>query len=176
MGEVKKYHVSSEPGKEVYDLLEQYNMTLEDLPEHMMYMVAENSDSFDPSMAEGSPLENSKSLRDYIAENNPEVDRSDAKAPKYFYEIEFEKPGGLVMPLIVEYSYADGSKERMTYPVQIWRKNDAVVRKVLATNKELIGIEVDPDAETADIDTSNNSWPQDTVESEFDRFKSEIKG
>ena len=58
----------------------------------------------------------------------------------------------------------------------IWRKNDAVVRKVLATNKELIGIEVDPDAETADIDTSNNSWPQDTVESEFDRFKSEIKG
>ena len=176
VGEVKKYHVSSEPGKEVYDLLEQYNMTLEDLPEHMMYMVSENSDSFDPSMAEGSPLENSKSLRDYIAENNPEVDRSDAKVPKYFYEIEFEKPGGLVMPLIVEYSYADGSKERMSYPVQIWRKNDALVRKVLATNKELIGIEVDPDAETADIDTSNNSWPQDTVESEFDRFKSEIKG
>ena len=176
VGEVKKYHVSSEPGKEVYDLLEQYNMTLEDLPEHMMYMVAENSDSFDPSMAVESPLENSKSLRDYIAENNPEVDRSDAKAPKYYYEIEFEKPGGLVMPLIVEYSYADGSKERMSYPVQIWRKNDALVRKVLATNKELIGIEVDPDAETADIDISNNSWPQDTVESEFDRFKSEIKG
>lgn len=176
VGEVKKYHVSSEPGKEVYDLLEQYNMTLEDLPEHMMYMVAENSDSFDPSMAEESPLENSKSLRDYIAENNSEVDRSDAKVPKYFYEIEFEKPGGLVMPLIVEYSYADGSKERMSYPVQIWRKNDALVRKILATNKELIGIEVDPDAETADIDTSNNSWPQDTVESEFDRFKSEIKG
>lgn len=176
VGEVKKHHVSSEPGKEVYDLLEQYSMTLEDLPEHMMYMVAENSDSFDPSVAEESPLENSKSLRDYIAENNPEVDRSDAKAPKYFYEIEFKKPGGLVMPLIVEYSYADGSKERMSYPVQIWRKNDALVRKVLATNKELIGIEVDPDAETADIDTSNNSWPQDTVESEFDRFKSEIKG
>ena len=176
VGEVKKYHVSSEPGKEVFDLLEQYNMTLEDLPEHMMYMVAENSDSFDPSMAVESPLENSKSLRDYIAENNSEVDRSDAKVPKYFYEIEFEKPGGLVMPLIVEYSYADGSKERMSYPVQIWRKNDALVRKVLATNKELIGIEVDPDAETADIDTSNNSWPQDTVESEFDRFKSEIKG
>ena len=176
VGKVKKYHVSSEPGKEVYDLLEQYNMTLEDLPEHMMYMVAENSDSFDPSMAEESPLENSKSLRDYIAENNPEVDRSDTKAPKYFYEIEFEKPGGLVMPLIVEYSCADGSKERMSYPVQIWRKNDALVRKVLATNKELIGIQVDPDAETADIDISNNSWPQDTVESEFDRFKSEIKG
>ena len=176
VGKVKKYHVSSEPGKEVYDLLEQYNMTLEDLPEHMMYMVAENSDSFDPSMAEESPLENSKSLRDYIAENNPEVDRSDANVPKFFYEIEFEKPGGLVMPLIVEYSYADGSKERMSYPVQIWRKNDALVRKVLATNKELIGIQVDPDAETADIDISNNSWPQDTVESEFDRFKSEIKG
>ena len=79
------------------------------------------------------------------------------------------------MPLIVEYSYADGSKERMSYPVQIWRKNDALVRKVLATNKELIGIEVDPDAETADIDTSNNFWPQDTVESEFDCLNQRLK-
>ena len=56
-------------------MLEQYNMTLEDLPgAYDVYGVAENSDSFDPSMAEESPLENSKSLRDYIAENNPEVD------------------------------------------------------------------------------------------------------
>ena len=40
----------------------------------------------------------------------------DKKLPKYFYEIQFEKPGGLVMPIIVDYSYEDGTKERYKYP------------------------------------------------------------
>ena len=176
VGSVKKYYVSNEPGKEVNELLEQYGMTVEDLPPNMVYMVAEDSESFDPSLAEGNALNNSESLQNYIAENNSEIDRSNAKAPKYLYEIEFEKPGGLVMPLIVEYSYADGSQERVTYPVQVWRKNDAAVRKVLATDKELVGIKIDPDAETADIDTTNNSWPKEKAATDFEKFKEKIKG
>ena len=176
VGDVKKYYVSSKPGEEVNELLARYEMTLEDLPPNMVFMVSEDSESFDPSLKEGTALDNSQSLRDYIAENNSEIDRSNANPPKYFYEIEFEKPGGLVMPLIVEYSYADGSTERVTYPVQVWRKNDESVRKVLATDKELVGIKVDPDAETADIDTSNNSWPKEEAASEFDAFKAKIKG
>ena len=176
VGDVKKYYVSSKPGEEVNELLARYEMTLEDLPPNMVFMVSEDSESFDPSLKEGTALDNSQSLRDYIAENNSEIDRSNANPPKYFYEIEFKKPGGLVMPLIVEYSYADGSTERVTYPVQIWRKNDESVRKVLATDKELVGIKVDPDAETADIDTSNNSWPKEEAASEFDAFKAKIKG
>ena len=176
VGTVKKYYVSNEPGKEVNELLEQYGMTMEDLPPNMVYMVAEDAESFDPSLAEGNALNNSESLQNYIAENNSEIDRSNAKAPKYLYEIEFEKPGGLVMPLIVEYSYADGSQERVTYPVQVWRKNDAAVRKVLATDKELVGIKIDPDAETADIDTTNNSWPKEKAATDFEKFKEKIKG
>lgn len=176
VGSVKKYYVSNEPGKEVNELLEQYGMTMEDLPPNMVYMVAEDAESFDPSLAEGNALDNSESLQNYIAENNSEIDRSNAKAPKYLYEIEFEKPGGLVMPLIVEYSYADGSQDRVTYPVQIWRKNDAAVRKVLATDKELVGIKIDPDAETADIDTTNNSWPKEKAATDFEKFKEKIKG
>ena len=176
VGTVKKYYVSNQPGKEVNELLEQYGMTMEDLPPNMVYMVAEDAESFDPSLAEGNALNNSESLQNYIAENNSEIDRSNAKAPKYLYEIEFEKPGGLVMPLIVEYSYADGSQERVTYPVQVWRKNDAAVRKVLATDKELVGIKIDPDAETADIDTTNNSWPKEKAATDFEKFKEKIKG
>ena len=96
--------------------------------------------------------------------------------PPHIYEIEFDKPGSLVMPLIVEYSYSDGSVERVTYPPQVWRKNDASVRKVVATDKELIGVVVDPDFETADIDTSNNSWPEEETTSDFDKFKEKLKG
>lgn len=75
------------------------------------------------------------------------------------------------MPIIVEYSYADGTKEKVTYPVQVWRMNDDQVTKVLATEKELTGVLLDPDLETADVDVSNNSWPKQEQESEFDSFK-----
>ena len=94
---------------------------------------------------------------------------------KFFYEITFDKPGGLVMPIIVEYTYADGTKERKTYPAQIWRFNDKEVTKAVYSDKEITNIVIDPDLETADVDTSNNSWPTKQA-SEFDKFKSKIKG
>ena len=94
---------------------------------------------------------------------------------KFFYEITFDKPGGLVMPIIVEYTYADGSKDRKTYPAQIWRYNDKEVTKAIYSDKEITNIAIDPDLETADVDTSNNSWPKKQA-SEFDKFKSKIKG
>ena len=50
------------------------------------------------------------------------------------------------------------------------------VKKVLATNKELIGVKVDPDLKTADIDISNNSWPKEKSSSDFEKFKAKIKG
>ena len=80
------------------------------------------------------------------------------------------------MPLIVEYSYADGSTEMVTYPPEIWRKNDEKVKRVISTQQELVGVVVDPKLETADIDTTNNSWPRKEEKSGFDQFKEKIKG
>ena len=96
------------------------------------------------------------------------------KVPKYIYQVEFEKPGGLVMPIIVEITYADGTTKRETYPAQIWNKNDEVISKVYTTDKEIVKLVVDPDQETADIDTSNNAWPKET-ESKFDKIKSKLR-
>ena len=80
------------------------------------------------------------------------------------------------MPLIVEYTYADGTRENVTYPPEIWRKNDKEVKRVVSSTKELVGIAVDPKAETADIDITNNSWPAKEVKSEFDAFKEGLRG
>ena len=66
--------------------------------------------------------------------------------------------------------------QRRKYPAQVWRKNDLEVRKVITSNKQISSIKLDPDKETADIDTSNNSWPKEENESDFDKFKSNIKG
>jgi hypothetical protein len=79
------------------------------------------------------------------------------------------------MPLIVEYTYADDSKEKVTYPAQIWRLNDKEARRAIASDKEIVAITVDPDLETADVDTSNNSWPREVQQSDFDKFKNQIK-
>jgi hypothetical protein len=97
------------------------------------------------------------------------------KHKKYHYEITYNKPGGLVMPIIVEFTYKDGTKERKTYPAQIWRLNDKEVTKVFSSSKEIENITIDPDLETADVDTTNNNWPQDKTD-KFDQFKNKIKG
>jgi hypothetical protein len=128
------------------------------------------------NLKENSPLENSKLLNNYLNENYNSEEINDLKIPKYFYEITFDKPGGLVMPIIVEYEYEDGLKERIKYPVQVWRKNDNEVSKIVTSNKKIISISLDPDLETADIDTSNNSWPKKEDKSDFENFKQKIQG
>ena len=171
--EVKQFFVSDQPSKEVLEMLKNYGMTQADLPP-VVYTMVEDNEDFKSEYKSGSPLDHSQDLKFYMDQNSPETNSS-IKIPKNFYEITFEKPGGLVMPLIVDYSYADGSTERVKYPVQVWRKNDYEMKKVVATDKEIIGIVVDPDQETADVDPSNNSWPKTEEMSEFDQFKARIK-
>ena len=93
-----------------------------------------------------------------------------------FYEIVCDLPGGLVMRIFIVIEFEDGTVERRKYPAQVWRKNDLEVRKVITSNKQISSVKLDPEKETADIDNSNNSWPKEENESDFDKFKSKIKG
>ncbi|WP_299708626.1 M1 family metallopeptidase [uncultured Tenacibaculum sp.] len=114
---------------------------------------------------------------DFIEDTTKGLGFGKGKNPKskYHYEITYNKPGGLVMPLIVEFTYADGTKERKKYPAQIWRLNDNEIVKVFSSDKEVKNIEIDPDLETADVDTTNNSWPR-KKETKFQKFKNKVKG
>ncbi|MFM6954834.1 MAG: M1 family metallopeptidase [Sphingobacteriaceae bacterium] len=88
-----------------------------------------------------------------------------------FYEIDFENKGGLVMPLIIEWTFTDGTKETDKIPAYIWRKDEQKVTKVFAKDKEVASIRLDPNRETADIDEVNNSWPRRFSPSRFDLYK-----
>jgi hypothetical protein len=92
------------------------------------------------------------------------------------YEITFLNKGGLVMPIIVEFTFEDGTKEIKRIPAQIWRKNENKVTRVFYTNKKAVSIQLDPMRETADIDETNNSWPSTAVPSKFALFKSRTVG
>ena len=170
---IKQFFVSDEPSNEVIEMLKNYGMTRADLPPVVFTMVEDNEE-FKSEYKQGSPVDHSQELKSYMDQNSSATNSS-IKIPKYFYEISFEKPGGLVMPIIVDYTYSDGSTERVEYPVQVWRKNDDEVKKVVASDKEIVGIKIDPDQETADVDLSNNSWPKTEELSEFNQFKANLK-
>jgi hypothetical protein len=172
--EVKKYYITSKINKYMKDRLASLGMTESELPP-MVYLVDEESEDFEEVMR-NSTLDDVSTLQEYIMDNIEPQDRENLKNPKYFYEVTFEKPGGIPMPIIAEYTYSDGSTERVTYPAQIWRLNDESIGKVIASEKEIVKIVVDPDEETADIDTENNSWPRKKQMGEFDSFKEKVKG
>ncbi|RZK67130.1 MAG: M1 family peptidase [Pedobacter sp.] len=100
----------------------------------------------------------------------PEGDQA-KYANKFLYELSFSNKGGLVMPIIVEFTYKDGSKEIDRIPAQIWRHNELKTSKFYVKDKEVASILVDPLRETADIDTSNNTWGGKAKESKFRAFK-----
>ena len=150
---VKSLYLTDKPSERVTKLKEQYKQYFEGLGD-LVYITDKKEDA------------NASAMDSYA--NGKEV-------PSFIYSVEFEKPGGLVMPIIVELTYEDGSTERQTFPAQIWMKDDTTVKRVFASTREIKSITVDPDFETADVDTSNNSWPKKQAD-KFDQFKNKVKG
>ncbi|GAA3609990.1 M1 family metallopeptidase [Flavivirga amylovorans] len=174
--EVKSYYLTDKPTEKAKEIAKQNNLNLDNYKDKLVYFA---------EAEEGKIPENAKNISDFPALNNHLNSLSDeekkakiteAEAPRYFYEVTFEKPGGLVMPIILELTYEDGVKERKTFPAQIWRYNEHEVKKVFKTQKAITNIVVDPDLETADVDVSNNSWPKEVKQSDFDQFKEKVKG
>ncbi len=75
------------------------------------------------------------------------------------------------MPLIIQWTYKDGTKEIERIPAQVWRLNENKLIKTFIKNKEVASIQLDPYQETADIDMSNNSWQTIAAHSKFTIFK-----
>lgn len=92
-----------------------------------------------------------------------------------FYIIDFKNVGGLVMPILLEVTYADNTKENIRIPAEIWRKNTSKVSKLLVRDKEITAIAVDPHWETADVNVNNNYWPARPIKSRFDLYKRKKK-
>jgi len=172
--EVKEYFVSPNPSEEFKKLMIEEMGIPRNRWRSLIFLDQLENDL--ENNKENQPTENSKLLNNYLKENYSKEQIENLNVPNFYYEIIFEKPGGLVMPIIIDIEYDDGTIERKKYPAQVWRKNDLEVRKVLTSNKRILSVNLDPDKETADIDTSNNSWPEKEIESEFDKFKSKIKG
>lgn len=160
--EVKPLYLTDKPNERTKKLQEQYPSYFASLGK-LVFLTTNKEDA------------NAKDVETYVNGLPADKKANLKKLPKYMYQVEFEKPGGLVMPIIVELTYADGTKKRETFPAQIWRKDETKAYRVFSSDKEIKSIVVDPDLETADTDTSNNSWPKQE-QSKFDKFKNKVKG
>jgi len=93
-------------------------------------------------------------------------------AGKNIYQLKFKNAGGLVTPLVIEWTYKDGSKELERIPAEIWRVNENEVTKTFIKEKEVTNIVIDPNFELADIEISNNVFPKKAAgDSKFEQFK-----
>ncbi len=99
------------------------------------------------------------------------ADEKEKYGNRSMYELTFSNKGGLVMPIIIEWTFKDGTKEIDRIPAQVWRHNENTVVKTFVKEKEVSAIQLDPLRETSDINTTNNSWNITTPPSRFTIFK-----
>jgi hypothetical protein len=92
-------------------------------------------------------------------------------ADKNLYEITLKNKGGLVTPVIIEWTFKDGTKEIEKIPAEIWRVNETEVKKVFMKDKEVTNVVIDPDGATGDVNLSDNVFPKKPMESKFDQLK-----
>ncbi len=91
---------------------------------------------------------------------------------KNIYEVTLSNKGGLVLPVIIEWTFKDGSKETEHIPAEVWRINETKITKVFVKTKEVTNILLDPNHELTDVNTKDNVFPKVVdVPSKFDDFK-----
>ncbi len=91
---------------------------------------------------------------------------------KNLYEVTLSNKGGLVLPVIIEWTFKDGSKETERIPAEVWRINESKITKVFVKTKEVTSIVLDPKHELTDINTQDNVFPKPAESTtKFDDFK-----
>lgn len=167
---VKQFYVTEDASKETSAAVNRRGRRMPNSGP-MIYLVNSESSELKPESKTALETEKVIALNDYLNKNYSAEEKAALKNPKYFYEVEFDKPGSLMMPIIAELQFEDGTTETHKFPVQIWRRNNTTAKRVFATEKKVVKIQLDPKLETADIDVTNNTWPKEAVVDKFEQIE-----
>ena len=145
--------------------------------------IAQTQDEIDTSLrdfyTDYDPLEVSvldqQDYERFVASLSDE-EKAVLEANKNYYELSFENEGGLVMPIIIQLQFQDGTKEDHYIPAEIWKRNNDSVTKVLVTEKEVASIVIDPYLETADTDRTDNYFPPRQEANRFELYRRQSWG
>ena len=123
--------------------------------------------SYDPFKATKKEIEKYEDFKNNLNEEDKKIMENN----QHFYELKFTNVGGLVMPIILDFTLEDNSHEFIKIPAEIWKTNNEKITKMFAFERSVIQIELDPYLETADTDRSNNFWPEKMEPSKFELYK-----
>ena len=120
-------------------------------------------DEFTPSDRE---MRDSKEVLDDLYDKNDSDPEWKKKAlvdaiekDEGYYIFEFSNKGGLVMPIPLEITYEDGTKELIRIPVEIWRKNSKKTKWLKRSKLKITQAVIDPYWEIGDTQIENNYYP-----------------
>ncbi len=137
--------------------------------------LGENAGETDGNPFYGKPQEFKLIDSNVGSEYRSEIDNEGIKkrfAGKNVYQITFKNHGGLVTPLVIEWTYKDGSKEIEKVPAEVWRLSEQQVSRIFVKDKEVANVVFDPFKQLADVDASNNVFPKKSKkDTRFDKFK-----
>jgi len=139
----KRYISNQRNAKEIALTAEEKDKTLQDF-----YF------SYDPKKV--MPLD-SKEYKKYLA-SLTEEEKKLLQSEYNYYQVDLSNEGGMVMPVILKFEYADGTSSVERVPAEIWRRTNERVSKVFVTKKNIKTVILDPFLETADVDERNNRW------------------
>jgi len=172
---VSRFYVTDKPTERIRNMAKRYGMKPEELPTYIS-LISKDSPDFTPELEKQQDmLTQLHALKMYLQTHFTPEELKDIKAPKYFYQVVFEKNGGLVMPILLRLTYEDGSTKTIKYPAEIWRFNDKEVKKLIVSDKKIVKFEIDPDNLTADVNPDNNVWPRVKHSSRFSQLKKHLK-
>lgn len=89
------------------------------------------------------------------------------------YYLDFTNQGGVVMPIILEFTFADGGTEMVRIPAEVWRYDPRNVTWSYLTTREVVSVELDPLLETADADRSDNYFPPRIEPTRLELYRAE---
>lgn len=132
---------------------------------------AEQSKGFSDGPEEFTMLETpDRAYRQYLSR----LDEGEVRAQlsgKHIYELTLKNKGGLVMPVLIQWNYSDGTQEMQQLPAEIWRLNELEVKKTFMKDKEVASVVIDPNQALADVNTDNNVFPPVESGSKFESLK-----
>jgi hypothetical protein len=140
--------------------------------------IRQTYDESDPTLIDfystynpNAPTEKKRKQYQKFLQSLDKKDKSLIDSNLYLYELEFERIGGIPMPIILGLHFEDGSYKKEILPAEIWRFNDQIVHKIFAFDNELVKVILDPNLETADTEISNNSFPPEKQITRFEVYK-----
>ena len=105
---------------------------------------------------------NDQTLADVSQQDASEL-TDDASRGANYYRVQVDNSGGIVMPIELEFRYADGTMDRRVVPADVWRNNEKTHTVGMFSDKQLAVVVLDPDQAFADINPADNLWIAPTM-------------